>query len=55
VIDKIADPMEDIELVLDKLLGFKRVAAFGDDQAELARTMDATYNKVGGEGPVPPP
>jgi hypothetical protein len=42
-----ADQIQDVELKLDKLLGFKQVAAFGGDQADLARTMDATYNKVG--------
>jgi hypothetical protein len=49
-----ADQIQDVELKLDKLLGFKRVAAFANDQTELARTMDATYNKVGIlEGPQP--
>jgi hypothetical protein len=52
--EKIADRIGEVELELEKLLGFKRVAAFGDDQAELARTLNATYNKVGGEGPLPP-
>jgi hypothetical protein len=53
VIDKTAK-RHDAELDLDKLLGFKRVAAFGNDQAGLARALDATYNKVGtAEGPPP--
>jgi hypothetical protein len=42
-----AGPTHDVELELDKLLGFKRVAAFGNDSVKLARTLNATYNKVG--------
>jgi hypothetical protein len=44
--------IHEVELALDKLLGFKRIAAFSNDHADLARAMDATFNKV---GEAPPP
>jgi hypothetical protein len=45
--EKQLEQAPDVELDLGKLLGFKRVTAAGDDQAELARTMEAILNKVG--------
>ena len=53
MIDKPLNEIHALELELDKLLGFKRVAAFGNDQADLVQAMAATYNKAGAE--VPPP
>ena len=53
MIDKPLNKVHAVELELDKLLGFKRVAAFGNDQADLVRAMAATYNKAGAETPPP--